>query len=122
MLFKVLIFVNVGIKEILINTKGDRAGFPFRDENPLKSDQSFHRAAFVASVGQIELRHLFAVTIAGIFNGAGEGKIIWVVLSFIIIESGVAQAITERIEGFFRHEAVGAVLHFVAVEGRKFVL
>ena len=90
MLFKVLIFVNVGIKEILINTKGDRAGFPFRDENPLKSDQSFHRAAFVASVGQIELRHLFTVTIAGVFYGTGEGKIIRVVLPINVVKSGIA--------------------------------
>ena len=120
--FKVLIFIHVGVKIIFIQMKDDSTGFSFRNEHPLESDQRFHRTALVPGVGQVELRHLFAITIPSVFDGAGKGKILSVELPVIVVESGVAQTITERIKRFFRHEAVGAVFHLVTIKGRETIL
>ena len=50
---KMLVIINVCVKEIFINMECNRSGLSFRNEHPLKSDQRFHRTAFVSSVGQI---------------------------------------------------------------------
>ena len=116
--FKMLVMIDECVKEIFIDMKSDLTGFSLGDEHSLETDQCFHWTTFVSSVGQVELRYLFAIAIAGVFNGKGKGKVIWIVLAVIIHERGVTQTITERIERFFRHETIGAVFHFVAVEGR----
>ena len=71
---KMLILIHVGVKIIFIQKKCNRTGFSFRNEHPLKSDQCFHRTALVPSVGQIELRHLFAITISSVLTAQEKVK------------------------------------------------